>query len=74
MRTTLDVDRNLLDQVVEATGEHSNSAAVDRALSEYLRRKSVDDLREIAGNIDLANNLRELEALELEECQSEEHL
>ena len=67
MRTTLDVDRNLLDQVVEATGERSKSAAVNRALSDYMRRKRVDELREIAGSIDLVNNLRELEALELKE-------
>ena len=72
MRTTLDVDRKLLDEVVEVTGERSKSAAVNRALWDYIRRKRVDELREIAGNIDLVNNLRELEALELKELEQME--
>ena len=74
VRTTLDVDRKLLDEVVKATGERSKIAAVNKVLSDYVRRKRVDELREIAGNIDLVNNLRELEALELREYQDEVNL
>ena len=69
MRTTLDVDADLLDAVVETTGERSKSKAVNKALEEYVRRKRVAELREIAGNIALVNNLRELEALELREME-----
>ena len=69
MRTTLDVDPKLLDEVVETTGEHSKSAAVNKALTEYIRRRRIAELREIAGNIDMVDNLRELEALELKELE-----
>ncbi len=69
MRTTLDVDADLLDAVVETTGERSKSKAVNKALEEYVRRKRVAELREIAGNIALVNNLRELEALELKDME-----
>ncbi len=69
MRTTLDMDSNLLDQVVEATGERSKTRAVNKALAEYVRRRRIAELREIAGNIDLVNNLKELEALELREME-----
>ena len=69
MRTTLDVDPSLLDEVVEATGARSRSAAVSLALSDYVRRRRVAELREIAGSIDLVNNLRELEALEVKELE-----
>ena len=69
MRTTLDVDADLLDAVVDTTGERSKSKAVNKALEEYIRRKRVAELREIAGNIALVNNLRELEALELKEME-----
>ena len=69
MRTTLDIDSNLLDQVVETTGERSKTRAVDKALAEYVRRRRIAELREVAGNIDLVNNLRELEALELREME-----
>ena len=71
MRTTLDVDPDLLDAVVETTGERSKTRAVNKALKEYVRRRRVAELREIAGNIDLVNNLRELEALEMKEYRNE---
>ena len=51
MRTTLDVDRKLLDEVVDTTGERSKSAAVNRALEEYVRRTKIDELRKMAGKI-----------------------
>ena len=49
MRTTLDIDRNLLDSVVEATGEKTKSKAVNAALEEYVRQIKIDELREAAG-------------------------
>ena len=49
MRTTLDIDRNLLDSVVAATGERTKSKAVSAALKEYVRRKKIAELREAAG-------------------------
>ena len=65
MRTTLNIDPGLLDQVVETTGERTKTRAVTKALEEYVRRRKVGELREIAGNVDLVDNLRELESLEL---------
>ena len=58
MRTTLDINPGLLDKVVETTGERSKTRAVNKALAEYVRRRGIAELREIAGNIDLVNNLR----------------
>ena len=49
MRTTLDIDRELLDKVVEATGERSKTKAVNKALQEYVRRTSISEIREMAG-------------------------
>ena len=69
MRTTLDVDPKLLDEVIEASGEKSKSAAVNKALAEYIRRRRIAELRELAGKIDLVDNLKELEALELKELE-----
>ena len=69
MRTTIDIDPDLLSRVVAATGERSKPRAVNKALAEYVRRRRIAELREIAGNIDLVNNLRELEALELREME-----
>ena len=47
MRTTLDIDPGLLDQVVETTGERTKTKAVTKALKEYVRLRKVGELREM---------------------------
>ena len=62
MRTTLNVDEELLDKVVKATGERSKSKAVSRALTEYVRGLAYDELRQMAGKMpidDLSEPQRE---------------
>ncbi len=51
MRTTLDIDPDLLDSVVAATGEKTKSKAVNAALKEYIRRKHVQELIDSWGKI-----------------------
>ena len=69
MRTTLTIDPKLLEEVIALTGERSRSKAVSKALEQYVWLKRVDELRAIAGKIDLVDNLDELEELELEEMR-----
>jgi Arc/MetJ family transcription regulator len=69
MQTTLDIEPDLLNEVMEITGEHDKARAVTKALREYLRRRRIAELREVAENVDLANDLGELEALELKEME-----
>ena len=49
MRTTLDIDKKLLAAVVEATGEETESGAVNEVLREYLSWKNIQDIRSMAG-------------------------
>ena len=67
MRTTLDVDEKLLETMLKMTGEKSKSKAVNKAMKDYVRRRSIDDLRAMAGKIDMIDNWQELEELEFEE-------
>jgi len=67
MRTTLDVDRELLEEIEKLTREKSPSKAVSKALREYIRRQKVEELIALAGKVDLIDNWRELEERELEE-------
>ena len=53
MRTTLDVDPDLIDAVVETTGERSKTKAVNKALEEYVRRTDINELRAMAGRFHL---------------------
>lgn len=67
MRTTLIIDAKLLDEVTELAGEESKSKAVNKALEEYIRDKRLQELKALAGHIDIVDNLDELEEMELEE-------
>ena len=67
MRTTLEIDEKLLEDVVRATGQKSKSRAVSSVLKEYVRRRRFAELRALAGNIDIVDNLEELERLEIKE-------
>ena len=60
MRTTMDIDRKLLDDVVALTGEKTKGKAVNKALEEYIRKKRIEELRAMAGTIDLVDNWYEL--------------
>lgn len=53
MRTTLDIDGKLLEQVLEITGEKSKSGAVSKILEEYVRQKRIEGLLELRGKLDL---------------------
>lgn len=69
MRTTIDIDPDLLKKVVEITGEKSKGRAVDRAMEEFVRLRRLDKLRALRGKIDLVDNLDELKRLEIEKMR-----
>ncbi len=53
MRITLDIDEELLEKVVELTGETSKNRAVNKALEEYVRRMRIEHLLSLLGKLDL---------------------
>ena len=60
MRTTLEIDEKLLDEVLILTEEKSKGKAVSKALRDYIRRKRIEELRAMFGTIDLVDNWYEL--------------
>src|SRR3990172_2515253 len=44
MRTTVDLEKRLIDEVVELTGEKSLSKALSKAIEDYIRRKRTAEL------------------------------
>ncbi len=67
MRTTLDIDNKLLEQAVILTGEKNKGKAVNKVLTEWIRRIRIEELKALAGKIEIDDNLKELEELELKE-------
>ncbi len=72
MRTTLDIDPKLLAEAEEITGEGSPSKAVNLALRELVRRRKLHELRKMLGTMDLEDNWREMEEMELDEARRQE--
>ena len=53
MRTTVDIEAGLLEELVKITGEKSKSKALSKALREYIREKRIEELLHMAGKIEL---------------------
>jgi Arc/MetJ family transcription regulator len=53
MRTTLNLDEELPEQVIEATGEKSKTKAVNKAMEEFIRDIRIKHLRSLRGKLDL---------------------
>ena len=60
MRTTLAIKKDLLDEVKTLSGAKTNKAAVERALSEFVKKRKTKKLLEMEGKVDLSFNLKEL--------------
>jgi predicted CopG family antitoxin len=51
MRATVTIEKNVLDQLVKATGAKSKSAAVKKIIDEYLRRRNVQTIMSMKGKL-----------------------
>ena len=56
MRTTLDIDEKILDDVVRVTGLKTKSKAVSKALEEYIRGMACDNLLAMEGTMQFDEN------------------
>ena len=74
MRTTLNIDDELLESIVEATGERTKSKAVNAALKEYIRRKHVQELIDSFGRIIVDDYTEEMDRLDLQRQENLESL
>jgi Arc/MetJ family transcription regulator len=50
MRTTLDIDAELIEKVVKTTGANSKKKAIEIAMKEFLRLKRRKELSDLIGN------------------------
>ena len=50
MRTTLDIDAELIEEVVKTTGASSKKKAIETAMREFLRTKRRKELSDLVGN------------------------
>ena len=64
MRTTLDIDGELIEKVVKTTGARSKKKAIEIAMKEFLRAKRRKELSDLIGNYEeFGVTLKDLEKM-----------
>ncbi len=64
MRTTLDIDKELIEKVVKTTGAPSKKKAIETAMKEFLRIKRRKELSDLIGNYeDYSGTLKDLKKM-----------
>jgi Arc/MetJ family transcription regulator len=68
MRTTLNINDNIIKMVLELTGAKNRSQAVNKVLEAYVQEKQIEKLLKLKGKLHLENNWKELREMELDEA------
>jgi len=55
MRTNIDIDDNLMEQAMRLSGLSTKKEVVNRAIQEFVQRRSRKDLAELEGKIKFAD-------------------
>ena len=73
MRTTIDIDDELLKEVMEKSGAKSKKNAIVTAMKDYLRLKRREELKNLIGNCDKFNlDLKDLRKMRNERLETQE--
>lgn len=69
MRTTLNLDDHVMEELLRATHADTKTQAVTQAIQEYVRRKQLEELRQLRGKLRLRADWRTWEAQELRDMK-----
>lgn len=69
MRTTVNVEENILQDLMQYTKAKTRTEAVNRAIAEWVRLKRIDELRAKRGKIQWEGDLDDVRALEMKESE-----
>ncbi len=65
MRTTLNLDDDVMRDLLRATHAETKTQAVTEAVKDYVRRKQLDALKALRGKLHLTHAWRRLEQAEI---------
>ncbi len=69
MRTTLDLDETILNDLMRFTDAKTKTEAVNRVVAEWVRLKRIEIFRSRRGEIEWEGDLDEMRALEIKESE-----
>lgn len=52
MRTTVTIEKDAIDELMDATKARSKASAVREAVGEYLRRRKIDKIKSLRGKLE----------------------
>jgi len=64
MRTTVTLEYEILDELVKKTKARSKTSAVKEAVSDYLRRLKIRDIKAMKGRLEFDMTAEEIRSLE----------
>ncbi len=67
MRTTLNLDKQLIAKLMRVSGTKTKTEAIHLAAREFIRRRTAERIEALAGKIPLVDNWKELRELEKNE-------
>ena len=65
MRTTITIDDNLMNQLMQTTGESSPAKALRQAVQDYVHQARLKKLLALRGQVAIDDNWRELRQLDV---------
>jgi len=71
MRTTLALDKKLLEEAMKCSGKKTKTSVVNMALEDFVRRKKLESLKGLSGKVRIDLDWRKTEEEELK--SSKEH-
>ncbi len=67
MRTTLNLNDEVINELLRETKAKTKTKAVTTALKEFIHKKRIEELKSLSGKLHINTNWRKLEKLELKE-------
>jgi hypothetical protein len=68
MRTTLDLDEHLMSRLLKVTKARTKTEALHMAAAEFIRRRTVEQIKALRGKLALVDNWKTLRDLETHEA------
>lgn len=65
MRTTLNLDEELVRELMKVTEAKTKTAAIHQAISEAIRRRKLDQLKSLSGKVRVAADWKKSEQAEI---------
>ncbi|MEW6457236.1 MAG: type II toxin-antitoxin system VapB family antitoxin [Acidobacteriota bacterium] len=60
MRTTVTIEKDIIDELLKETKSKNKSSAVRKAINEYLRKKKIEKIKSMKGKLEFVLTAEEM--------------